>query len=63
MLGNDGAWLAWPIVMSSTVATGQLWSLYLGEWYYATDKAMNRNILSLIFLLVAVVLIAVGGVI
>lgn len=61
LLGEHGSYLSWPIVMSCTVLTGQIHSIYLGEWSIATDKAILYNIISLICLFISVVLIACGG--
>ena len=60
-MGSSGAYIAWPLLMICTVITGQIWSIYMGEWNYATDTAINRYLVSLTCLLLSSVLVAYGG--
>mmetsp|Transcript_14407 Transcript_14407/g.56856 ORF Transcript_14407/g.56856 Transcript_14407/m.56856 type:complete len:169 (-) Transcript_14407:49-555(-) len=57
-MGSSGAVFAWPLVMSSTVFTAQVWSLVLGEWTDASLEARVANWASLGLLVAAVAVVA-----
>ena len=57
-MGSSGAVFAWPLVMSSTVFTAQVWSLVLGEWTDASLEARVANWASLSLLVAAVAVVA-----
>lgn len=61
LLGETGAVFAWPVVMSSTVLTAQVWSVALREWKGAPEAATRANLASLALLVSSVVVVAVTG--
>lgn len=61
LLGEGGAALAWCLVMSFSVACGQIWSIVLGEWYIATERALRFNFASMGALLSSVIVIAIAA--
>ena len=61
-MGSSGAVFAWPLVMSSTVFTAQVWSLVLGEWASASWEARVANWASLGLLVAAVAVVALTAV-
>ena len=61
-MGSSGAVFAWPLVMSSTVFTAQVWSLVLGEWTSASWEARVANWASLGLLVAAVAVVALTAV-
>ena len=63
MGGDTGAVFAWPLVMSSTVFTAQVWSIVLREWSDASQAATQANLVSLALLVSSVVVVAVTGVV
>lgn len=58
LLGETGAVFAWPVVMSSTVFTAQVWSVALREWKGAPEAATRANLASLALLVSSVVVVA-----
>eukprot|EP00904_Undaria_pinnatifida_P013313 jgi/Undpi1/9111/HiC_scaffold_26.g11569.m1 len=61
LFGDLGPVVAWPLIMSSTVLNGQLWSVLMKEWVGVPKKAMSINILSISLLVTAVTVIAIAG--
>ncbi|CAM9457239.1 unnamed protein product [Ascophyllum nodosum] len=59
--GDLGPVVAWPLLMSSTVLSGQLWSIFMKEWVGVTKLAVNVNILSMCLIISAVIIIAIAG--
>ncbi|CAM9589638.1 unnamed protein product [Discosporangium mesarthrocarpum] len=61
LFGDLGPVIAWPLLMSSTVLSGQIWSLFLREWEGAPAQAVRVNVVSIFLLVCAVTVIAVAG--
>ncbi|CAM9680111.1 unnamed protein product [Laminaria digitata] len=61
LFGGLGPVVAWPLIMSSTVLNGQLWSVFMKEWVGVPKAAMKINILSISLLVTAVTIIAIAG--
>jgi len=61
LLGNLGAGIAWPLIMITTVLTGQMWSIFLGEWVGMVPTALHWNVASVFSLLIGVAVIALGN--
>lgn len=59
LMGDAGAVFAWPVVMSSTVFTAQLWSVFLREWDGAPREAIRCNAASLVVLVSSVLVVSV----
>ena len=62
LMGDTGALFAWPLVMSSTVFTAQVWSIVLREWTDAPPAATRANLVSLALLVSSVIVVAVTGI-
>mmetsp|Transcript_56995 Transcript_56995/g.180361 ORF Transcript_56995/g.180361 Transcript_56995/m.180361 type:complete len:314 (+) Transcript_56995:409-1350(+) len=61
ILGDVGAAVAWPLIMSSTVLTSQGWSMVLGEWDLASPRARHLNWASMGLLFMTVLFMGVAG--
>ena len=62
LMGDTGAVFAWPVVMSATVFTAQMWSVSLREFQGAPLAAKRTNAASLALLVASVGVVAVTGV-
>eukprot|EP00903_Cladosiphon_okamuranus_P017561 g16175.t1 len=61
LFGDLGPVVAWPLIMSSTVLSGQLWGVFMKEWVGVPRLALKANVLSICLLVIAVTVIAVAG--
>ncbi|CAM9163497.1 unnamed protein product [Pylaiella littoralis] len=61
LFGDLGPVVAWPLIMSSTVLSGQMWSIFMKEWVGVPRLAMQVNIASIVTLVTAVTIIAIAG--
>ncbi|CAM9359623.1 unnamed protein product [Ectocarpus sp. 13 AM-2016] len=61
LFGDLGPVVAWPLIMSSTVLSGQIWSVFMKEWAGVPPLAMKVNVASICLLVAAVSIIAVAG--
>lgn len=61
LMGRLGAGIAWPLIMISTVSTGQFWSWALGEWQDLSAQALRFNAASILTQFAAVLIIAIGN--
>ncbi|CAM9150746.1 unnamed protein product [Scytosiphon promiscuus] len=61
LFGDLGPVVAWPLIMSSTVLGGQIWSVFMKEWVGVPRLAMKVNIASICLLVTAVTIIAIAG--
>ncbi|CAN0534242.1 unnamed protein product [Ectocarpus sp. 8 AP-2014] len=61
LFGDLGPVIAWPLIMSSTVLSGQIWSVFMKEWAGVPPLAMKVNVASICLLVAAVSIIAVAG--
>ena len=60
--GEDiGAALSWPILMSSTVFSGQICAILFEEWKCAPDEAIKTNWMSMFTLFSSVASLAIAG--
>eukprot|EP00752_Nemacystus_decipiens_P003114 g2884.t1 len=61
LFGDLGPVVAWPLIMSSTVLGGQMWSVLMKEWVGVPRLALKINVLSISLLVTAVTVIAIAG--
>lgn len=61
LMGDLGAGVAWPLIMITTVGTGQFWSLVLDEWVDFSPAAYKLNVVSIIAIISAVLVLALGN--
>lgn len=59
-LGKLGTTISWLILMSCTVAVGNLWGWITGEWKNAPQKAQQKMKTGLVLLFLSVVMVAVA---
>lgn len=60
-LGRLGVIAGWPLFISLSIVTGNLWGLWNGEWREASAPARRQLNLGLLVLIVAVVVIALSN--
>jgi L-rhamnose-H+ transport protein len=60
-LGKWGVILAWPLFITLSIITGNLWGLWRGEWAGASNAARSALNRGFLLLLLAVGLIAAGN--
>jgi L-rhamnose-H+ transport protein len=60
-LGTMGSVIAWPILMITIILTSNFWGWKQGEWKNSGIKAIKSQKASIVFLLIAVVLLTVAG--
>jgi L-rhamnose-H+ transport protein len=60
-LGHWGVVAGWPLFISLSIVTGNLWGLSRGEWQGASISARRLLNLGLVVLIVAVVIVALSN--
>jgi L-rhamnose-H+ transport protein len=60
-MGDLGAVMGWPLFMSMVIITGNVWGFATGEWKGAPAAAMRLNLAGVAVLIVAIVVISIGG--
>jgi L-rhamnose-H+ transport protein len=60
-LGRWGVIAGWPLFISLSIVTGNLWGLWRGEWRGAPTSARRLLNLGLLVLIVAVVMVALSN--
>ena len=60
-LGSMGSVIAWPILMITIILTSNFWGWKQCEWKNSGIKAIKSQKASIVFLLIAVVLLTVAG--
>jgi L-rhamnose-H+ transport protein len=60
-LGDLGPVMGWPLFMSMVIITGNVWGFATGEWSQAPRAALRLNLMGVGVLIVAIVVISVGG--
>ena len=60
-LGHWGVVAGWPLFISLSIVTGNLWGLWRGEWKGASNPARKLLNLGLVVLIVAVVVVALSN--
>jgi L-rhamnose-H+ transport protein len=60
-LGRWGAVVGWPLFISLSIVTGNLWGISRGEWRGTPARARHLLNLGLAVLLIAVVTIALSN--
>ena len=60
-LGRWGLVAGWPLFISISIVTGNIWGLWRGEWQGAPDSARRLLNLGLVILIVAVIVVAISS--
>lgn len=60
-MGSLGAVMGWPLFMSMVIITGNVWGFVTGEWKQAPAAALRLNLAGVAVLIVAIVVISLGG--
>jgi L-rhamnose-H+ transport protein len=60
-LGHLGVVAGWPLFISLSIVTGNLWGLWRGEWHGAAISARRQLNLGLLLLIGAVIIIALSN--
>ena len=60
-LGRWGVVAGWPLFISLSIVTGNLWGLWRGEWQGAAVSARRQLNLGLAVLIVAVIIVAISN--
>jgi len=60
-LGRWGLVAGWPLFISISIVTGNIWGLWRGEWQGAPPSARRLLNLGLVILIVAVIVVALSN--
>jgi L-rhamnose-H+ transport protein len=60
-LGRWGLVAGWPLFISISIVTGNIWGLWRGEWQGAPASARRLLNLGLVILIVAVIVVAISN--
>ncbi len=60
-LGDLGPIIGWPLFMSMVIITGNIWGFATGEWKQGPRAALRVNLAGVALLIVAIIVISVGG--
>lgn len=61
LLGSDGPVIGWPLLMCFIILSSNAWGCIRGEWSQAKRREIGIFILSLVFLIAAVVVLSWGS--
>jgi L-rhamnose-H+ transport protein len=61
LLGSMGSVITWPILMISIILTSNTWGFLHGEWHNAGRAAIKAEIISIVWLVIAVIILTFDG--